>query len=76
MSDRAIIRMEGLEKTYQLGDVLVQALRGVHLAIEAGSYVAIMGSDPAITMLNLLGYWTIHCRFLLSGWRERGRDER
>lgn len=53
----AIIRLEGLEKTYQVGDVKVQALRGVDLEIEPGSYVAIMGSSGSgkSTMLNILG---------------------
>jgi putative ABC transport system ATP-binding protein len=54
---KSIIRIEGLEKTYHLGEVVVQALRGVNLEIEQGSYVAIMGPSGSgkSTMLNLLG---------------------
>jgi len=58
MGASAIIRIEHLEKTYQLGDeVQVRALRGVNLVIEAGSYLAIMGPSGSgkSTMLNILG---------------------
>lgn len=52
-----IIRIEGLRKTYQMGDVQVHALNGVNLDIQAGSYVAIMGPSGSgkSTMLNVLG---------------------
>ncbi len=57
MSSSPIIRLERLEKTYDLGTIKVQALRGVSLDIEKGSYVAIMGPSGSgkSTMLNLLG---------------------
>ena len=57
MSSPAIIRIEKLEKTYQLGEIEVRALRGVDLEIAAGSYVAIMGPSGSgkSTMLNILG---------------------
>ncbi|HSH96335.1 MAG TPA: ATP-binding cassette domain-containing protein, partial [Roseimicrobium sp.] len=57
MKKEPIIRLVGIEKVYQLGEVEVRALRGVDLAIEEGSYVAIMGPSGSgkSTMLNLLG---------------------
>ncbi len=57
MTDGPIIRLEGIEKTYDLGEVQVHALRGVDLDIEAGSYVAIMGPSGSgkSTLLNVLG---------------------
>lgn len=57
MSSSPIIRLEGLEKTYDLGAIKVRALRGVSLDIQAGSYVAIMGPSGSgkSTMLNMLG---------------------
>src|SRR5690242_18095633 len=54
----AIIRLEGIDKTYDLGgEVVVRALQGVNLEIDAGSYVAIMGPSGSgkSTMLNMLG---------------------
>ena len=53
-----IIRLEGLEKSYDLGgEAEVRALRGVNLVVEPGSYVAIMGPSGSgkSTMLNLIG---------------------
>jgi putative ABC transport system ATP-binding protein len=57
MSSDPIIRLEGLQKTYDLGAIQVHALRGVSLDIAAGSYVAIMGPSGSgkSTMLNMLG---------------------
>lgn len=54
----AIIRLEQIHKTYQLGDeVQVRALENVDLEITEGSYVAIMGPSGSgkSTMLNVLG---------------------
>jgi putative ABC transport system ATP-binding protein len=54
----AIIRLEGIDKTYDLGgEVIVRALQGVNLEIYEGSYVAIMGPSGSgkSTMLNVLG---------------------
>jgi putative ABC transport system ATP-binding protein len=55
---RPIIQLNGIEKRYVLGgEVEVRALAGVDLAVEPGSYVAIMGPSGSgkSTMLNLLG---------------------
>ena len=42
MSD-AVIRTEGLTRSFEMGSTTVHALRGVDLVIERGEYVAIMG---------------------------------
>ncbi len=57
-SPETIIRLEGIEKRYELGgEIVVRALRGVDLSVERGSYMAIMGPSGSgkSTMLNLLG---------------------
>src|SRR5256885_16074709 len=53
----ALILCEDVWKVYRLGDVDVQALRGVSLGIERGEFVAGMGASGSgeATLLNLLG---------------------
>ena len=56
-SAHPLVEMRGIERTYYMGDNVVQALRGVDLTIERGSSVAIMGTSGSgkSTMMNIMG---------------------
>jgi len=57
MPDASLISLNGIERTFTLGDSEVHALRNVNLKVTRGEYIAVMGPSGSgkSTLLNLIG---------------------
>lgn len=54
---RTIIKLENVWKTYKMGEVKVNALRGINLTVKNGEFLAIMGPSGSgkSTAVNMIG---------------------
>jgi putative ABC transport system ATP-binding protein len=75
----AVIDLQGVERTYQMGEVRVQALRGLDLSIAEGEYVSIMGPSGSgkSTLMNIIGCMDQPTagKYLLEGKPVEGFDD-
>jgi putative ABC transport system ATP-binding protein len=76
---RAVIALQNVTKTYRMGDIEVNALRGVSLTVNPGEFVAIMGASGSgkSTMMNIIGCLDVPSRgrYWIDGVDVRKLDE-
>jgi putative ABC transport system ATP-binding protein len=74
-----VIDLQGVYKTYRVGDISVHALRGVTARVQRGEYVAIMGSSGSgkSTLMNIVGCLDVPTRgsYRLNGMDVSAADE-
>ncbi|MSS69852.1 MAG: ABC transporter ATP-binding protein [Candidatus Latescibacteria bacterium] len=53
----AVVRTQEVKKIYKMGDLELEALKGVNIEIEAGEYISIMGPSGSgkSTLFNMIG---------------------
>jgi len=80
MTDRPVIALRHVAKTYGSGDTVVHAVAGVDLTVQRGDYVAIMGTSGSgkSTLMNIIGALDAPTtgRYELDGVDVRRLDER
>ncbi len=56
-NDGEVIRIRDLRKVYRMGDIEVEAIRGINVAIHSGEFIAVTGASGSgkSTFMNILG---------------------